>query len=108
MLIGGISKIHPVIEVRVDGTFGVIRKVMAPGKKLFPLWAKTSHAISTKLIIAGFIIHTLTDVTFADANFIRSEIEKLVAVDDILFTTAGETIARHCGTETVGMLYLIK
>ncbi|MEL7591364.1 MAG: hypothetical protein AAGU17_08770 [Anaerolineaceae bacterium] len=55
-----------------------------------------------------FITHTLTDKAFADAHFIRSEIEKLVAVDEILVTTAGETIARHCGTETVGMLYLIK
>jgi DegV family protein with EDD domain len=53
MLIGGRLMIRPVIEVRVDGTIGGIRKVMAPGKKLFSLWAKTSHATSTSVIIAG-------------------------------------------------------
>lgn len=109
MLVGGILKIRPVIEVRGDGTLGVRRKVNGSRKKaLLAMVEDFSRDLTTLDTKRVFITHTLTDEATADAFFLKSEIEKLASVDEILFTTAGATIASHCGPETIGILYLTK
>lgn len=109
MLVGGILKIRPVIEVRGDGSLGVKRKVNGTRKKaLLSMVEDFSRDIAALDKRRVFITHTLTDEAIADAYFLRTEIEKLVGVDEILFTTAGATIASHCGPETIGILYLSK
>jgi DegV family protein with EDD domain len=109
MLVGGILKIRPVIEVRGDGTLGVKRKVNGTRKKaLLSMVDDFSRDIAALEKRRVFITHTLTDEAAADAHFLKTEIEKHVNVDEILFTTAGATIASHCGPETIGILYLTK
>lgn len=109
MLVGGILKIRPVIEVRSDGTLGVKRKVNGTRKKaLLSMVEDFACDIDNLDKRRVFITHTLTDEATADAYFLKSEIDKLVSVEEILFTTAGATIASHCGPETIGILYLTK
>jgi DegV family protein with EDD domain len=109
MLVGGILKIRPVIEVRGDGTLGVKRKVNGTRKKaLLSMVDDFSRDIAALEKRRVFITHTLTDEAATDAQFLKTEIEKHVNVDEILFTTAGATIASHCGPETIGILYLTK
>ena len=43
-----------------------------------------------------------------DAEFLKTEIEKLTFFDEILITEAGSTIASHCGPKTIGILYKTK
>lgn len=107
LLVGGILKIRPVIEVRADGTLGVKRKINGSRKKallsMVDDFSRDLQDLDQKRV---FITHTLTDESMADAHFLKSEIEKITSVDEILFTTAGATIASHCGPETIGILYL--
>jgi fatty acid-binding protein DegV len=41
-----------------------------------------------------------------DANFLVEELQKLAPIEKILITTAGATIASHCGPKTIGILYM--
>jgi DegV family protein with EDD domain len=109
LLVGGLLKIRPVIDVRGDGTLGVKRKVNGSRKKaLLSMVEDLLHDLPNLDTRRIFITHTLTDEAVADAYFLKTEIEKAAQVDEILFTTAGATIASHCGPETIGILYLTK
>ncbi len=106
LLIGSLLKIRPVIEVRKDGTLGVLKKITGSRKK-----ALNSMVEDFKTDLASvnrhrvFITHTLCD---DDANYLKEELLKLGQFDEICLTVAGSTIASHCGPNTIGILYLIK
>jgi DegV family protein with EDD domain len=109
LLMGGLLKIHPVIEVRPDGSLGVRRKVNGNRKKaLLSMVEDFSSDLPVLDSKRVFITHTLTDETEADAHFLKSEIEKIADIDEFLFTKAGATIASHCGPETIAISYLTK
>lgn len=106
---GSILKIRPIIEVKPDGTLGIKRKINGSRKKaLMSMIEDFSRDLTILDTRRVFITHTLTDESIADAHFLKSEIEKIASVYEILITMAGATIASHCGPETIGILYLVK
>ena len=109
LLVGSLLKIRPIIEVKPDGSLGIKRKINGSRKKALMAMIEDFSMDLPKLDTRRvFITHTLTDEAIADAHFLKSEIENIASVDEILFTMAGATIASHCGPETIGILYLVK
>lgn len=106
LLMGSLLKIRPVIEVHTeDGTMGVKEKIGGSRKK-----ALNSMVDDFKGHLPGidlkrvFITHTGCD---ADAEYLKAELLKLAPVENVYITTAGSTIASHCGPNTIGILYLL-
>lgn len=109
LLVGSLLKIRPIIEVKPDGNLGIKRKINGSRKKaLMAMVEDFSRDLPNLDTRRVFITHTLTDDNITDAQFLKSEIQKITSVDEILFTMAGATIASHCGPETIGILYLVK
>ena len=105
-LAGSILKIRPIISVQVDGTLAVKHKsrgsrMQAMNMMLEDLKADL-HGVDSKRI---FVTHSNCP---KDADFLVDEISQLAAFDNILVTTAGATIASHCGPDTIGILYLLE
>jgi DegV family protein with EDD domain len=103
-VVGSILKIRPVIEVRKDGTLGVREKVSGSRKKglhaLLENFSKHKSSIDPSRV---FVTHT---VCYNDALYLKSELEKMMAIKEICITDAGATISSHCGPNTIGILFL--
>ncbi|MEN6528822.1 MAG: DegV family protein [Anaerolineaceae bacterium] len=109
LLVGGMLKIRPVIEVKEDGTLGVKRKVNGSRKKaLISMVQDFADNLNKIDLHRVFITHTLMDEEEKDAWFLKEELTKIASIDEILVTHAGSTIASHCGPDTIGILYLQK
>ena len=52
-----------------------------------------------------FVTHTSPD---EDAEYLREEIIKLAAPEEVLITRAGSVVSSHCGPGTIGILYMVK
>jgi DegV family protein with EDD domain len=103
---GSMLKIHPIIEVRSDGTLGV--KGKAHG---------TLHK-GLQMILADFVAHlpvmdthrifvTTTSSNEKDVEFLVEGINRMAAPREIRITRAGSVIASHCGPGTTGILYFM-
>ncbi|HEX2978775.1 MAG TPA: DegV family protein, partial [Anaerolineaceae bacterium] len=94
-------KIRPVIEVRPDGTLGIKDKVRGSRSKalqsMLDDFKKNLPKIDPHRV---FITHTGCD---ADAEFLQSEIQKMLPAAEVCITTAGSVIASHCGPDTIGI-----
>jgi DegV family protein with EDD domain len=105
-IFGSILQIRPVIEVREDGTLGVKDKIRGSrNKALDSLFLEIKKNISCIDLQSMFIMHT--DCS-EDAIKLRDEITKFAPFQNIYVTTAGATIASHCGPGTIGILYCLK
>lgn len=106
LLVGSLLKIHPVIEVRKDGTLGVQKKISGSRKKALNSMIEDFRADLDYMDRHRlFITHTLCE---DDAIFLKEELSKIAQFDEICITVAGSTIASHCGQDTIGILYLTK
>jgi DegV family protein with EDD domain len=105
-VIGSLLKIHPVIEVKPDGTLGVKDKIRGSRNKalnaMFLDFQKNLPEIDMHRI---FITHTLC---FDDAAYLESQIRSICSPDEICITVAGSVVASHCGPNTIGILYMLK
>lgn len=105
-VVGSMLKIRPIIEVRPDGTMGVKEKARGTRQKglqsMLDDFATHLPELDKKRI---FVTHTGCE---ADAEFLRSEIERLAHPDEIRITLAGSVISSHCGPDTIGILYMVK
>lgn len=105
-VVGSILKIRPIIEVRKDGTLGVREKINGSRNKclntLLDDFSKNKDRIDSGRV---FITHVLCP---EDALFLKSELEKIMTIEEICITDAGSTIASHCGPGTIGILYFTK
>jgi DegV family protein with EDD domain len=103
---GSVLKIHPIIEVRSDGTLGVKNKARGTRKKGMELLLSdlSSHLgeLDRRRV---FVTHTTCP---EDAEYLKNEIQRLAAPDEIRITRAGSVIASHCGPGTIGILYLTR
>ncbi len=101
---GSMLKIRPVIEVRKDGTLGVKDKIRGTRQKalnsLLDDFKANLPDIDLKRV---FITRTGCD---EDAAYLAEELKKLAPIENVLISTAGATIASHCGPGTIGVLYL--
>lgn len=103
-LAGSLLQIRPIITVQEDGTLGVKHKIRGSrAKALNTLLADFKADLPDIDLQRVFVTHTSCP---EDADYLVEELKKLAAIEDILITTAGATIASHCGPRTIGILYL--
>lgn len=103
---GSMLKIRPVIEVRTDGTLGVKDKIRGTRQKglqsLLNDFRSNLDAVDRHRVFV-----TCTDCP-EDAEYLKTELLKIAPIGEVLITTAGATIASHCGPGTIGILYRLK
>jgi DegV family protein with EDD domain len=103
---GSVLKIHPIIEVQPDGTLGVKSKARGIRQKGIQAMLDDFVAHLEQLDRRRvFVTHTACP---EDAEFLKSEIVRLAAPDDVRITRAGSVISSHCGPGTIGILYMVK
>jgi DegV family protein with EDD domain len=99
-------KIRPVIQVQPDGTLNVVAKIRGTRKKaLDSMLEDLRRHLDTLDPRRIFVTHTDCP---EDADYLRDEIQKIACPQEILITTAGSVVASHCGSKTIGILYLLK
>jgi len=106
MIVGSLLKIRPVLEIQQDGTLGIREKNRGSRKKALDslLLAFTNH-IDTLDPHRVFVTHTTSD---DDALYLAAELKKLAPIEHLHITSAGATIASHCGPGCIGILYMTK
>jgi DegV family protein with EDD domain len=103
---GSVLKIHPIIEVRSDGTLGVKEKARGVRQKgLQKLLDDFTSHLSELDRHRVFVTHT---ACADDAEFLKNEIVHIAAPDDVRITCAGSVVSSHCGPGTIGILYFVK
>lgn len=102
-IFGSLLKIRPIIEVHPDGILGVKGKVRGTRRKGLDTLLEDFQANSNQADLRRVFI-THTDCP-EDAAFLRQEMMNIAPVQDVIITTAGATIASHCGPGTIGILY---
>jgi DegV family protein with EDD domain len=103
---GSVLKIHPIIEVKKDGSLGVREKARGTRQKGLQILLDDFSANIERLDRQRvFITHTTSE---ADAEYLKTEIFRLASPKDVRITQAGSVIASHCGPGTIGILYFVK
>ena len=103
---GSVLKIHPIIDVRADGTLGVKEKVHGTRKKGIH-WMLEDFLSHLADLDSGrvFVTHTSSP---EEAEYLKTEILRLASPQDVRITEAGSVISSHCGPGTIGILYFVK
>lgn len=105
-IFGSMLKIRPVINVRSDGTLGVLDKVRGSRKKaLDRLLAGFKADLPDVDLNRVFVTHS---GCLEDAEYLTSKLNEMAEIKDVLITIAGSTIGSHCGPNSIGILYLMK
>ncbi len=104
---GSVLKIHPIIEVRPDGTLGVKEKTrgsLQKGlQKVLDDFESHVHELDR-----GRVFITTTSDNAADIKFLADEIKRIAAPQEVRVTRAGSVISSHCGPGATGILYFVK
>jgi DegV family protein with EDD domain len=103
-IVGSMLQIRPVINVREDGTLGVLDKVRGSRKKALDrlLWGFKKDLPNVDLTRV-FVTHS---GCMEDAEYLAGELKTLAEIENVHITSAGATIASHCGPNTIGILYI--
>ena len=105
-IVGSILQIRPIIHVREDGTLGVLDKVRGGRKKtLDHLLQGFRNDLPNVDLTRVFVTHSSCE---KDAEYLAGELKSMAAIKNIHITTAGATIASHCGPNSIGILYITK
>lgn len=103
--VGGMLKIRPLVKV-VDGKMILGQKTRGKRSKVLNILLsnleKDKDVIDTDFV---FITHSQAD---NDVEFIKKEVEKIINPEQIIVTNAGCVISSHCGSRTIGILYIVK
>jgi DegV family protein with EDD domain len=105
-IFGSVLKIHPVIEVKKDGTLGIREKTRGARTKgidaIISGFQKNLKDINLRRVI---ITHTCQQ---SDVDYVTQKVKSMADIEELLTTTAGATIASHCGPNTLGIGYMLK
>jgi DegV family protein with EDD domain len=105
-IFGSMLKIHPIIEMRADGSLGVKDKAYGSRKKSMNLlledFEKHLDELDPRRV---FITHTSPD---EDAEYLKAEVMRIAHPEEVLITYAGSVVSSHCGPGTIGILYMVK
>lgn len=104
---GSVLKIHPIIEVRSDGTLGVKEKAHGTQRKGLQM-ILADFASHLPVMDARRIFVTTTSNHEEDVLFLVEGIKRMAGPKEIRITRAGSVIASHCGPGTTGILYFVK
>lgn len=103
---GSVLKIHPLIEVRSDGTLGVREKARGSREKgiqsLLDQFQADLPNLDRQCV---FVTHTGED---RDAQALADRIRQIAGPQEVRITRAGSVISSHCGPGTIGILYMVK
>jgi DegV family protein with EDD domain len=103
-IFGSMLKIRPVINVREDGTLGVLDKVRGSRRKaLDKLLENFKNDLPGVDLTRVFVTHSGCE---EDAKYLVDNLKELAPIQEVLTTLAGATIASHCGPNTIGILYI--
>ena len=103
-IFGSMLQIRPVIHVREDGSLGVLDKVRGSRKKaLDRLLKRFETDLPNVDLTRVFVTHS---GCIEDAKYLAGELNNMAEIEDVHITTAGATIASHCGPNTIGILYI--
>ena len=104
---GSVLKIHPIIEVRNDGTLGVKSKARGNLQKAHQMLLDDFEAHLPELDRKRvFVTHTCDDQV--SVQFLVEEVRRLASPEEVCVTSAGSVISSHCGPGTAGILYFVK
>jgi DegV family protein with EDD domain len=99
-------KINPFLEMRSDGTLGVLKKVRGSREKAInALVSYFSDQLSNYLIPEIFLTHLDCD---QEAQFIRSQIESTGKPVQIQNAEVGCVLATHSGPKPIGIAYYVQ
>lgn len=105
-LMGSLLSIHPIIEVRQDGTLGVRQKLRGTGKKVMDTMIDGFRQNLDRIDLHRvFITHSGGGI---DPFYIKQKLEDIAEIEEICITQAGATVSSHCGPKTIGILYIMK
>ena len=105
-LMGSLLSIHPIIEVRQDGTLGVRQKLRGTGKKVMDAMIDGFRQNLDRIDLHRvFITHSGGGI---DPFHIKQKLEDIAEIEEICITQAGATVSSHCGPKTIGILYIMK
>lgn len=103
---GSVLKIHPIIEVRSDGTLGVKEKARGTLQKGLQMILNDFESHLEELDKSRIFV-TSTSNDGNEVQFLVDGINRIAAPQDIRVTRAGSVIASHCGPGTTGILYFV-
>lgn len=104
---GSVLKIHPIIEVRQDGTLGVKSKARGTLQKGHQMILDDFEGHLPELDRKRvFVTHTCESEE--EVQFLVDEVKRIAAPDEVCITSAGSVISSHCGPGTAGILYFVK
>jgi DegV family protein with EDD domain len=103
---GSVLKIHPIIEVRQDGTLGVKSKARGTLEKAQQMMLDEFEGHLPELDARRvFITHSCGEA--ASVQTLVEGVERLAHPKEICVTQAGSVISSHCGPGTAGILYFV-
>ncbi|WP_025724866.1 DegV family protein [Acholeplasma granularum] len=102
-LIGSMLRIKPIIKV-TNGKLDVYKKTVGKMSKALDVMIEDLLALKDNIDNSYvFITHSLADDSF---EYIKSQLEGKINVENILEGHAGCVISSHCGKGTIGILYI--
>ena len=104
---GSVLKIHPIIEIRPEGTLGVKEKARGTLQKGLQMILDDFES-HLKDLDRGRVFITTTSDNTTDINHLVNEVQRIAAPQDIRVTRAGSVISSHCGPGSTGILYFVK
>jgi len=104
---GSVLKIHPIIEIRPEGTLGVKEKARGTLQKGLQMILDDFES-HLKDLDRGRVFITTTSDNTTDINHLVNEVQRIAAPQDIRVTRAGSVISSHCGPGSTGILYFLK
>jgi len=104
---GSVLKIHPIIEVRPDGTLGVKEKTRGTLLKGLQMVLDDFENHVNELD-SGRVFVTTTSENDADIKFMVDGVTRIANPQEVRLTRAGSVVSSHCGPGTTGILYFVK
>ena len=104
---GSVLKIHPIIEIRPEGTLGIKEKARGTLQKGLQMILDDFES-HLKDLDRGRVFITTTSDNTTDINHLVNEVQRIAAPQDIRVTRAGSVISSHCGPGSTGILYFVK
>jgi DegV family protein with EDD domain len=103
---GSMLKIHPIIEVRQDGTLGVKSKARGTLQKghqqMLDDFAAHLPELDRRRV---FITHTFE--SDESIQLLIEGVKQVASPEEVCITRAGSVISSHCGPGTAGILYFV-
>jgi DegV family protein with EDD domain len=104
---GSMLKIHPIIEVRQDGTLGVKSKARGTLQKghqqMLDDFAAHLPELDRRRV---FITHTFE--SDESVQLLIEGVKQVASPEEVCITRAGSVISSHCGPGTAGILYFVE